>query len=82
MAKICNYRIVVGQNPTYNERRAAAFIRRAVRLVTGKTLEIVSDTAKPLPLEIVIGKTSREEADGLSFERSRCCTPEGERLDH
>lgn len=71
MAKICNYRIVLAQKPTYNERRAAAFIRRAVRLVTGKTLEIVPDTAKPLPLEIVIGKTSREEADGLSFERSR-----------
>ena len=57
MTKICNYRIVLAQKPTYNERRAAAFIRRGVRLITGATLEIVSDAEKPLPLEIVIGKT-------------------------
>lgn len=71
MTKICNYRIVLAQKPTYNERRAAAFIRRGVRLITGATLEIVSDAEKPLPLEIVIGKTSREETDGMQFERSR-----------
>ncbi|MBE6712716.1 MAG: MBL fold metallo-hydrolase [Ruminococcaceae bacterium] len=71
MPKIRDYRIVLAEKPTYNERRAAAFVRSAVRLITGKTLETVSDSEPPIPYEIVIGKTTREALDGLFLERSR-----------
>ena len=71
MPKIRAYRIVLSEKPTYNEKRAAAFLRKSVRLITGETLPIVSEKETPSSLEIVIGKTSREEADGINFVRSR-----------
>ena len=71
MAKIRDYRIVLSQAPAFNERRAAAFLRKSVRLITGVNLPIVSDDTAPTDLEIVIGKTTREEADGMEFIRSR-----------
>ena len=71
MASISEYRIVLSENPTYNEKRAAAFLRKSVRIVTGATLPIVSEKEIPSPLEIVVGKTSREESDGMHFIRSR-----------
>ncbi|MBR7117449.1 MAG: MBL fold metallo-hydrolase [Clostridia bacterium] len=67
--KITDYRIVISSDPTFNERRAASFIRENIKLVCGKKLLIVSDTVEPTPLEIVVGKTSREDLDGVSFER-------------
>ncbi len=69
MAKIQDYRIVTAEKPTRNERRAAAFLRRNIRIVTGKTLPMVTDKSAPEELEIVVGKTSREEMDQMNFQR-------------
>lgn len=71
MAKITDYRIVIAENPAPNARQSAAFLRRNIRIVTGKTIPIVSDSTPPSPLEIVVGKTSREEMDQMNFVRDR-----------
>lgn len=71
MSKITEYRIVVPSAPETNELRAAAFIRENVKLVCGKRLDIVKDSEAPTPLEIVVGKTAREAADGIALARSR-----------
>lgn len=68
--KISEYRIVLSQRATFSERRAATFICENVKLVCGKKLPIVSDSEDPSPLEIVVGKTSREDLDGVCFERN------------
>ncbi|MBR2930426.1 MAG: MBL fold metallo-hydrolase [Clostridia bacterium] len=68
--KITDYRIVISKNALFNERRAASFIRENVKLVCGKKIPIVYDVEEPTPLEIVVGRTSREVLDGLSLERS------------
>ncbi len=68
---LAGYRVVISENPTLSERRAAAEIVSAARLVTGKKLPLVSDASEPSPCEIVIGKTSREAADGVVFARSK-----------
>ena len=69
MRKITDYVIVISQNPSENERRAAAFIRDNVRLVCGKLLPIVTDTESAVDNEIVVGETNRELLDGLNFKR-------------
>lgn len=69
MAKIRDYRIVTGSRSAVNERRAAAFVARYIRLVTGVEPAIVTDDTPPQPLEIVIGRTNREIADGLQLDR-------------
>jgi len=71
MSKITEYRIVVPSRPETNELRAASFIRENVKLVCGKKLDIVKDSEAPTPLEIVVGKTTREAADGIELARSR-----------
>ena len=71
MSRITEYRIVIGQNPEINELRAASFIRENIKLVCGKKLRIVKDSEPPIPLEIVVGKTTREIADGVALTRSR-----------
>ncbi|MBE6597449.1 MAG: hypothetical protein E7641_07245 [Ruminococcaceae bacterium] len=71
MSKIVDYRIVISENATTSEIRAASFVRTNVKLVCGKTLEIVKDSEKPVELEIVVGKTNREALDGVALERSR-----------
>jgi len=71
MSKITEYRIVVPSTPETNELRAASFIRENVKLVCGKKLDIVKDSEAPTPLEIVVGKTTREAADGIELARSR-----------
>ena len=71
MSKITEYRIVTSENPTTNEQRAASFICRNIKLVCGKKVAMVKDSAEPAALEIVVGKTSREALDGISLERSR-----------
>ena len=71
MRKITDYVIVISQNPSENERRAAAFIRDNVRLVCGKLIPIVSDAEPAVDNEIVVGETTREIGDGLSFKRYR-----------
>ena len=67
----CAFSIVISTYPSENERRAASFIRDNIRLVTGKVIPIVKDTESPYENEIVVGETSREALDGLSFERYR-----------
>lgn len=71
MAYIADYRIVISAHATANERRAASFIRENVKLVCGKKLRIVTDAEVPTSYEIVVGRTSREIADGLTLHRSR-----------
>ncbi len=71
MYPLKNYRIILSQNPTPNERRAAAFLREKIMLVTGNLLPVLHDDACPDKYEIIIGKTRREQYDGLSFPRSR-----------
>ena len=70
MPRITNYRIVLSANATPNERRAAAMLRNAVRLVTGKLLPLTEDTARKAAREIVVGKT-RREPKGFLPERTR-----------
>ena len=71
MSKIVEYRIVVPREPQTNELRAASFIRENIKLVCGKKLPLVKDTETPTPLEIVVGKTTREAEDGIEIVRSR-----------
>ena len=71
MAKIKDYRIVIPENATFNERRAAAVARRSIRVVTGANLPLVTDSTAMQDLEIVIGRTSRETADNITFPRDR-----------
>ncbi len=69
MARIQNYRIVIGTNPTVNEKRAAAFAAKYIKLVTGVWVDTVTDDTAPQPLEIAVGRTNREALDGLAFDR-------------
>ncbi len=69
MNKLRAYRIVISEKANANELRAAAFLRDNIRLVIGKTLDIVKDTEPPCALEIVVGQTNREELDGIDFNR-------------
>lgn len=71
MPNIREYRLVTGAHATYNERRAAAFLREKIRVVTGLTLPLVSDTETPARCELIIGRTNREALYNVSFERSR-----------
>ncbi|MBE6596061.1 MAG: hypothetical protein E7641_00160 [Ruminococcaceae bacterium] len=68
--KLKDYRIVVSENANTNELRSAAFLRDNIRLVCGKTLEIVRDTEAPVELEIAVGETNREALDDIVFERT------------
>ena len=70
MARITDYRIVISATATSNERRVAQFLRNNIRLVTGKLLPLVDDTARRSAREIVVGKTRREKK-GLLPERTR-----------
>ncbi len=77
MKKVTDYVIVISQNASENERRAAAFIRDNIRLVCGKIIPIVSDIQPAVEDEIVVGETNREIADGLTFNRYRDNTSGG-----
>ncbi len=69
MSRISEYRIVISADAQLNEKRAASFIRENIKLVCGVKLDLVKDTEAPVPLEIVVGKTSREVIDGVVFNR-------------
>lgn len=71
MAKLTDYKIVISMDPSFNERRAASFIRENIRLVCGKKIPLVKDTEQATDLEIVVGKTNREELDQVALTRSR-----------
>ena len=71
MSKISEYRIVISENAQLNERRAASFIRENIKLVCGTKIDLVSDRETPVPLEIVVGKTTRETLDGIVFDRRK-----------
>ena len=71
MRNVTDYIIVISKNASENERRAAAFIRDNIRLVCGKIIPVVLDSEEPRENEIVVGKTTRELADSLSFKRYR-----------
>lgn len=71
MRKVTDYIIVISENASENERRAAAFIRDNIRLVCGKLIPIVTDSEEPRNNEIVVGETTREMLDGVSFSRYR-----------
>ena len=69
MKKITDFRIVVSQNATMNEKRAAAFLSHYIKLVCGKKPLTVTDDAPAVPAEIIVGETLREREDGVTFER-------------
>lgn len=69
MSKISEYRIVISADAQLNEMRAASFIRENIKLVCGVKLDLVKDCEAPVPLEIVVGKTSREVLDEMDFGR-------------
>ena len=71
MAKVTDYTIVISENASENELRAAAFLRDNIRLVCGKIIPIVRDTTEPCEYEIVVGETNREKFDNVPFERYR-----------
>ncbi len=71
MRKVVDYVIVVSRNASENELRASAFIRDNIRLVCGKILPVVYDSEEPRDNEIVVGETTRELSDGLTFNRYR-----------
>ena len=54
MNYIKNYMIIIGENATFNEKRAASFIQTNVRLVTGKKIPILTDTSAPAEHEICV----------------------------
>lgn len=70
MAKIIDYTIVISRSAGATEKRAAALLREKIKVICGKKLPLVTDDAHPVPLEIVVGKTNREELDGLDFQRA------------
>ena len=71
MKKVIDYVIVVSQNASENELRAASFIRDNIRLVCGKLIPIVNDAQPATENEIVVGETNREIADGFIVKRYR-----------
>ena len=70
MAKITDYTIVISQFAGATEKRAAALLREKIKVICGKKVPLVTDDADPVPQEIVVGKTNREELDGLDFQRA------------
>lgn len=70
MAKITDYTIVIAQNPSATEKRAAAFLQEKIKLICGKKIPVVTDDTAPTPLEIAVGITNREELDGMTFRRA------------
>ena len=70
MSRITEYRIIVSERATDNEKRAALFLRNAIRLVTGVLVPIDTDSSTPTEKEIAVGVTSREDT-GLIPERNR-----------
>lgn len=70
MSKVTEYRIIISENATDNEKRAAAFLRNNIRLVCGELLPISTDDCAPIEKEIVVGLTNREKK-GFLPERSR-----------
>ncbi|MBO5970400.1 MAG: hypothetical protein J6S14_18115 [Clostridia bacterium] len=71
MRKVTDYVIVISKDASENERRAAAFIRDNIRLVCGKIIPIINDSEEPCANEIVVGETTREQLDGVAFNRYR-----------
>lgn len=69
MHKISEYKIVISADPQLNEMRAASFLRENIKLVCGVKLDLVTDGETPAPLEIVVGKTTREALDCIAFNR-------------
>lgn len=69
MNYVKDYKIIVGESASFNEKRAASFIQTSVRLVTGKKIPILTDASAPTEREICVGRTSREALSGLCLER-------------
>ena len=70
MPKLNQYSIVVGKNATYNELASAKFLAANISIATGYQPEIRFDDSPAEDCELVIGKTSREESEGVAFERA------------
>ncbi len=59
MIKIKDTRIVIGRNATFNERRAAAWISKYIRIATGCAVPTVNDETAAVKNEIIVGRTAR-----------------------
>ena len=71
MARVTDYRIVLSVDSCMNEKRAAACLSMYIKLIAGKKIPTVTDDTEPCDYEIVVGKTTREQLDGVEFFRSR-----------
>lgn len=71
MRKITDCVIIISENASYNELRAAAFLRDNIKLVCGKLIPIMRDSSDPRENEMVVGETNREALDGIHFYRYR-----------
>lgn len=69
--KLNKYVIVTGKTPSFNEKRAAAFLREKIRLVCGALLPLVTDDVPASPYEIVVGETQRETETGFPIPRGQ-----------
>ena len=74
MPKLDLYSIVIGKNASYNEISTAKFLANNISTATGYKINVYTDDVPAKQHEIVVGKTSREESEGVVFER----TPERE----
>ena len=70
MAKIIDYTIVISGTAGATEKRAAAFLQEKIKVISGKKIPVVTDDTAAVPLEIVLGKTNREDLDGMDFQRA------------
>jgi len=62
-------RIIIGKGASYNEKRAAVFLANNIKMVAGFRPQILTDDTPAEDYELVLGRTTRELTDGLSFER-------------
>jgi len=65
-----DYVIVLGEQASPSETTAANELQSALEQAGSVKLPIVSDAAAPVPHEIIVGKTSREDGGGYAIDRA------------
>lgn len=65
-----DYVIVLGEEASVSETTAAGELQNSLEQVSGVTLPIVSDFIAPVPHEIIVGKTNREDGGGYIIDRA------------
>ena len=65
MKKLAEYRIVLSENASYNERRNIKEMIGEIEKATGIKMKVIIDAEPATDAEIVFGKTNREGSKGL-----------------